>query len=271
MRRIHDIMGLSETEKGIMNVIYYAKNVQNIALETGISRTGINYCLDSLLKRGLVRIIRNNKKRLYVALTEDELIDKLQKAVDEAKIKNTNKKGARIKTTKEDEFIIHVGAREIVPAYERIASENTNERIRAIQHHRSYNELLEKITPKQLVAFNKTIVRNHLIIDGMLNESAYQAYRQEILANPRKYKDEVASLEGRMADYTFFADNRFDHNAELWLFKNTSLLINWHDEVAIEITNRSMTAFLKDMFEFVKKDGQKFDHNLAMKKILVKA
>jgi hypothetical protein len=101
----------------------------------------------------------------------------------------------------------------------------------------------------------------------MLNESAYQAYKEEVLNNPRKYKDSVKSLEGRMADYTFFADDVFNHNAELWLFKNTSLLINWHEEVAIEITNKSMTSFLKDMFEFVKKGGHKVDHNQAMKNL----
>jgi hypothetical protein len=73
-----------------------------------------------------------------------------------------------------------------------------------------------------------------------------------------------------MADYTCFADDKFNHDAELWLFKNTSLLINWRDEVAIEITNRSMTAFLKDMFEFVKEGGQKIDHNLAVRGALEK-
>ena len=200
---IHNVMGLSDTEKTILESIQYPKNVQNIAKETAISRTGINYCLNSLSGRGLVRIIRNGKKRLYIGLTEQELVDKLQQAVDEVKIHHTGKKGARIKITKEDEFVIHVGTKEIIPAYERIAFENKNERILAIQHHRSYSELQEKITPKQLVTFNESIIKNHLIVDGMLNESAYQAYKEEMRINPRKYKGSVKSLEGRMADYTF--------------------------------------------------------------------
>ena len=265
-----NIIGLSDTEKKIFGVLSDSKNVQYISELTGISRTAVNYCLASLVSRDLVRIIHSNKKRLYIGLTENELIDKLQEIINEAKTQRSGKKGARIKTTKENEFVIHVGTKEIIPAYARIASENKNERIRGIQHHKSYNELIDKITPQQLVAFNKTIIKNHLIIDGMLNESAYQEYKNEILANPEKYADSVKSLEGRMADYTFFSDNIFNHNAELWLFKNTSLLINWHEEVAIEITNKSMTAFLKDMFEFVKKDGKKFDHNQIMKNVLGK-
>ena len=57
-------------------------------------------------------------------------------------------------------------------------------------------------------------------------------------------------------------------DCELWLFKSTTLLINWHEEVAIEITNQSMTPFLRDMFEFVKSGGKKIDHNKVMKGVL---
>ena len=268
--RIYNIMGLSNTEKKIMAALSRSNNVQDLVEKTGISRTGIVYRLNTLAKRGLLHIVREGKKKTYSALDEKGLVDQLQLAVNEARASRVGQKGARIKTTKEDEFIIHVGAKEIIPAYERIAAENKDERIKAIQHHRSYNELLEKITPIQLAAFNKTIIKNRLIIEGMLNEGAYQAYKDEVKANPNKYKGSVERLEGRMADYTCFADDKFNYDAELWLFKNTSLLINWHDEVAIEITNRSMTAFLKDMFEFVKKDGQKIDHNQAVRNVLAR-
>ncbi|MCX6716895.1 MAG: helix-turn-helix domain-containing protein [Candidatus Taylorbacteria bacterium] len=268
LEKIFNIMGVGSTETCILNSLNIPKNVQNLSLETGISRTGINYCLNSLSKRGLIRIIRDNRKKRYIGLTEEELISKLQKTVDDIKTSGSGKKGARIKTTKEDEFIIHVGTKEIIPAYKRIAFENKNERVRAIQHHKSYNELQEKISSDELIEFNEAIIKNHIIIDGILNESAYLTYKEEIKLNPSKYKKSVKSLEGRMADYTFFTDNIFNYNAELWLFKNTSLFINWHDEVAIEITNKSITAFLKDMFEFVKKDGQKVDHNKAIKNVL---
>jgi hypothetical protein len=161
-----------------------------------------------------------------------------------------------------------VGAKEIIPAYKRIASANRNERVRAIQHHRSWNELIKKISPAQLVEFNEQIKKNHLIIDGMLNKSAYKAYREEIKNAPDKNESAIKSLEGRMADYTVFGDEFFNHDAEIWIFKTTTLIINWHEEVAIEIINANMTWFLKDMFEFVKASGDKLDHNQALKEVL---
>jgi len=264
------ILSLTNTETAILNVIDDLKSVQQIAKDSKISRTGINYALKNMIRRGFVNYRIIGKRRHYIAISHDQLIIKLKQALDQVEIRNANKKGVRVKTSPEDEFIIHVGAREIIPAYKRIASENKNERVQAIQHHRSWNELIKKITPKQLVEFNKQIIDNRLIIDGMLNESAYEAYKQEIKTAPEKNASAIKSLEGRMADYTVFPDNQFDHDAEIWIFKTTTLIINWHEEIAIEITNANMTFFLKDMFESVKAGGKKIDHNQAMKELLPK-
>lgn len=73
-----------------------------------------------------------------------------------------------------------------------------------------------------------------------------------------------------MADYTVFPDNFFNHETEIWIFKTTTLIINWYEEVAIEITNAHMTKFFKDMFEFVKAGGRKLDHNKAIRELLSK-
>jgi hypothetical protein len=118
------------------------------------------------------------------------------------------------------------------------------------------------------VEFNEAIKKNNIILDGMLNKSAYNAYREEIKSNPKKHADAVKSLEGRMADYTVFPDEFFNYDSEIWIFKTTTLIINWHEEVAIEITNANMTGFLKDMFEFVKAGGSKLDHNKAIRELL---
>ncbi len=264
------ILSLTDTETSILNTLTTSKSVQKIAEDSKLSRTGINHALKNLVSKGFVKHESFGKRRLFSALTLKELSQKMQKALDEIEIANTDKKGAKIKISKEDEFIIHVGSKEIIPAYRRIAAENKNERIRAIQHHRSWNELIEKISPGQLVEFNESIIKNHLIIDGMLNRSAYSAYREEIKRDPKKHAEAVKSLEGRMADYTVFADEFFNWDAEIWIFKTTTLIINWHEEVAIEITNENMTGFLKDMFEFVKAGGSKLDHNKAMRELLNK-
>jgi predicted transcriptional regulator len=260
------ILGLSETEILILESLLEYRNVQKIAKHKELSRTGINYVLKNLIKKGLVFKKRVGKRNFYIAVSENELLKILDQTNSE--IRGENKKGVKVKISKQDEFVVHVGINEIVPAYERIAFENKNERIRAIQHHKSWLDILKKLSGEQLANFNRAIIKNHLILDGMLNESAYEDYRKEIKENPEKNKEVIKSLEGRMADYTVFPDNVFNFHSEIWIFNSTTLMINWNEEVAIEITNENMTSFLKDMFEFVKMSGKKIDHNKMLKEII---
>lgn len=262
------MLDLIESEILVLDALSLAKSTQDIKRLTGLSRTGIKYVLEKLMRRGLVNRTKIGKRFIYMAISKKELSDDLRDVSDNMNIENGKLSGARIKTSKENEFIIHVGAKEIVPAYERIASVNRNERIKAIQHHKSWLELMNKVSKDQLVDFNKSIVKNHLILDGMLNESAYDSYLKEIKNDPIKNKDAIESLNGRMADYTVFPNNFFNYNCEIWLFKNTALLINWHEEVAIEIVNENMAWFLRDMFEFVKEGGKKIDHNKMIREVL---
>ena len=262
------LLSLTRTETAILNTLDITKNVQDIARDSLLSRTGINHALKNLINKELVEYTHKGKRRYYTAINLDQLSKKFETTLGEIEIRKENKKGAKIKLSHADEFIIHVGAHEIIPAYQRIALENKNERIRAIQHHHSWNELIKKITPAQLVDFNESIKVNNLIVDGMLNKSAYADYEQEIKNDPEKNTAAIKSLEGRMADYTLFSDEFFNYDAEIWIFKTTTLIINWHEEVAIEITNANMTGFLKDMFEFVKAGGTKLDHNKAIREVL---
>lgn len=264
------ILSLTETEIAILNVLTEAKSVQEIAKDTRLSRTGINYALKTLISKELVISKRKGKRHVYLTIPLDELAKKIKKTLDEIEIANAEKKGVKVKLTKKDEFIIHVGPKEIIPAYKRIAAENKNERIRAIQHHRSWLEIIKTITPKQLIEFNEAIKTNHIILDGMLNESAYKEYEKEIAEDPEQHLDVAKSLEGRMADYTVFPDDMFNQDAEIWIFRTTTLIINWKEVVAIEITNAAMTGFLKNMFEYVKAGGRKIDHGKAMRNVLSK-
>ncbi|MEN9558367.1 MAG: hypothetical protein RL141_736 [Candidatus Parcubacteria bacterium] len=261
------MLSLTDTEATILDALTEPKSVQQLAQDTSLSRTGINYAIQSLVTKELVTPKKVGKRYVYAALSLEGLAKKLQKTLEDIEVANREKKGVRVRISKRDEFIIHVGSKEIIPAYKRIAAENKNERIHAIQHHRSWNELIEKISPKQLAEFNEAIKANHIILDALLNEGAYEAYQKEIAEDPQKNLEAVKSLEGRMADYAVFPDEFFNYDAEIWIFKTTTLMINWKEGVAIEITNANMTGFLTDMFKFVKAGGRMLDHHKALKTV----
>jgi DNA-binding transcriptional ArsR family regulator len=262
------VFRLTDAEICILESLGTAKSISEIAEIISIPRTTIGYNLKPLLKAGLITQSKSGKRYRYTALNSEQVSQLLRTTIDEINIRNGSLKGVRIKTKKEDEFIIHVGKSEIIPTFKAMANSNKNERIKAIQHHRSHNQLLEKLTLEQAVEFNQSIIRNNLIVDGILNEGAYSSYWKEIQKDPAKFKGPVKSLEGRMADYSVFPDNRFNCDSEIWIFKTTTLIINWSEEVAIEITNSNMTNFLREMFEYVKDGSRKIDHNEAMKKLV---
>lgn len=179
------------------------------------------------------------------------------------------RKGAQIRISKESQFTIHVGYREVLAAYARIAAENKDTRIKAIQSNKSWNTIVAKLPPEELIQFNQYVIDNNLIIDGILQGDYYDMYKEYLKKNPVASATETAkSLTGRMADYTLVPKQFFDVYSEIWIFQTTVIVINWNEEVAIEITNREIMSFLRDMFEFVKMGGTKVDHNKVMADIL---
>ena len=264
------LLGLSSIEKTILFTLESPKGLQNIAADSKILRTSVSYNLKNLVKRGLVQQEQVGKRFIYRAISPAELSKNLQKIIDRLQLENLERKGVRVKTSKEDEFIIHVGPKEIIPAFTRIATEVKGDRVKAIQHHESFNELLRVTTKKQLIEFNQAVIRNKIIIDGILNEGAYNSYYKEIISDPKNHLEQVKSLEGRMSDYSVFPDNRFEMSSEIWIFKKTSMIINWYEEIAIEITNKRTTDLLREMFEYVKHGSKKIDHNAYMRQLIEK-
>lgn len=257
-------LGLTALEQTILSALTEPRNPSDIARLTGDVRTSIAYNLGKLQERGLVECITSGKRKFYVARSPAEVRRLLEKATEAAGVPLT---GARVKTTREDEFVIHVGAAEIVPAFARILLEIKNERVKAIQHHLSYTDQIAVLTREQSVAINEAIIKNKVIVDGLLNEGAYKEYAQKIRKNPEAYRAQIETLGGRMADYGVFPDDRLKAHAEIWIFKTTTLIINWQDKVAIEMTNSAMTTLMREMFEHVKTASRKIDHNAMMREL----
>lgn len=269
-RRSRALLGLSRTEAAILSALDTPKNLQEISEKAAVLRTSVAYNLKNLMRRGLVSKRPHGKRHVYSAISSHDLSKGLQSTIDRLILADSVRKGVRVKTTIEDEFVIHVGPKEIVPAFSRIATEIRGARVKAIQHHRSFVDLVNVASKKQVVEFNQAIIKNRIILDGILNAGAYDSYYQEIKADPAGHLAQIQSLAGRMSDYSVFPDDRFDTSSEIWIFQKTTLVISWRDKVAIEITNRNVTDLLREMFEYVKQGCQKIDHNLLMRQLIAK-
>lgn len=262
------ILGLNTTELSVLRAFKVVKNVNDAVIETKISRTGIVYCLKNLAYKGLIKKIRSGKRYRYVAISPVELSNKLKNISEEISIGSGTVQGARIRTSTESEFVVHVGIKEIISMYEKVMSLNKGERWKAIQPNKSWMNMHKYVAPQEMIKVNNFIRENGIIVDGVIQDNAYKLYHEFFKNNKESLHAVAESFTGRSADYTLIPHQFFNYNAEIWFIKNTVCLVNWLDAVAIEITNPDMRNFIKDMFEIVKEQGMKVDHNQAMREIL---
>lgn len=264
-------LGLDQKEVLILEAFREAKSHREAAEKTRIPRTSVAFVVKNLVKKGLLLPVRNGKRFLYVSLTEQQLHNRLLQILGEMRATANERKGAQIRISKESEFTIHVGLNEVIEAYSRIAAINKDTRIKAIQSYKSWITIVEKLGPEGLIRFNKHVRDNNLIIDGILQDKQYDWYGEYLKGHPQAESiDTAESLGQRMADYTLVPSEFFNVYSEIWIFRSTVIIINWHDEVAIEITNDQMMSFLRDMFEFVKMGGKKINHEEYLREMMDK-
>lgn len=261
-------LALSPTEVAILTALDSVKNLKELASATSLPRTSVAFTIKLLTKKGLLVQSKYGKRLRYIAVSASEFCKTLQQASDVINANGGEKKGARVVASKESEFIIHRGIKEMIPAYERVTSLNRNERLKAIQPNKSWINLHKKLTAEQMIRTNNAMRNNNIIIDAIVQQNAYKLYGKMFRDDPEALKEIAESFMDRSADYVSVPANVFDYNAEIFLFKNTVLINNWAEEISIEITNKDIMNFMKDMYEIVKQSGSKIDHNKAIRDIL---
>lgn len=262
------VLSLDSREKAILASIDTACSPFDIAERTRIPRTSVLYMLKKLISRNLVDVVKIGKRKKFVAISDKKFRGLILNILDQTAPNAEDQKGASLRVSKEAEFAIHVGSGEVIKAFERIASINTNERVRAIQPNKSWMNAHKNLKPAQLIQFNEAIKENRIIVDGILQSNAYTLYKEYFKHDPVTLRAISQSFTDRMADYTAVHEKFFDYNAEIWIYQQTVFIINWRQKFAIEITNPDVMNFMKDMYEIVKQSGNKIDHNQVMKKIM---
>ena len=263
-----NFLHLHQKEKDILRALSSAKSTQEASKQLPYPRTTVAFTIKNLMKRGLIYPLKHGKRLLYVSLTEKELLSKFNEASEQISVQSQNKKGARIKTTKGNEYSVHVGVDEILVAFEKITLLNKDERVKAIQSNASWKLQHKKLSIEGEVRFNNAIKNNKIIMEAIIESNAYKIFAETYKDDLAVLKELSKSFEGRMADYTAAPLGYFSHSAELFIFKSTILFINWEEEIAIEITNQDIFRFMCDLFTIAKNSGRKIDHNKEIRNIL---
>jgi DNA-binding transcriptional ArsR family regulator len=248
MRKDIERWGFTKNEILLLSSISTkAKNISQIARETGISRTTLYTSLRNLLGRKIIESRQSGRSVLWT-INEDFSLNNESKAT-----KNIDAPAG---------FKVLKGIKELTKIWDKISLANkNNERVLGIQPTRSMINTISKMNPKELLDINNSILKNKVIIEGLLREDYYEKLIGYYKGDVGKQKDILKSFMGRATDMILVGNEYLNSDADLIILKDSAILQNWKTEEAIEIKNKDMIELLKELFDLARGYGRKVDQN----------
>lgn len=257
-QKLH-ILGLEKKEQELLMLMEEPVSIKELSLKSPLPRTTIFFITNKLIERGLVEKVQLGKRFKYYSISAEKLKLMLRGALD---VEN-----GKVQFTSNRKISYFHGLKNIVQLQAEFLSSFSGERVYAIQPNKSWKSLHSKVDLERIIHVNQIIKSNELIVDAIIEHDAYLHFKT-FNKNKRKFVKFTKSFGDRMADYVSAPKGYLTDHVEMWIIQNTTLFIDWHEEVAIKIIDVHMTHFLLDMFKIAKEVGEKIDHNQAITKIL---
>jgi hypothetical protein len=171
----------------------------------------------------------------------------------------------KTKNNSQSGFTFIYGKKTMLKVWESMAEKNIG-RFYAIQSTRSLLNTINLFKPGEFIPINNAIKKNKIIVESIAREDALPTYLNTYKDDPKIQRGIIDSFRGRMTDTTLVKNDYLNNNAELLLTSKSAFLMNWEQEVGIEIKNKDMIDFLKELFDLAKGYGKKIDFNEYLKK-----
>ena len=243
-----EVLGLKKKELRVLNCLKEPLSVAEIVRETNIPRMTIYSVIERLQERKLITFEKRGYQKYWRSTLAENVTGKL------------NSSG----------FVVYEGAKSLSGLYRRIVEESKGDRFYFIEPNRSSIAVHGKMSYEDLLAINNAVREKKIVADGILQDN----WLTYTLTSWRKKGKDVRlflnSFSDRMYNAHVIPAELLDFGSELYIFKGVALLINWRDEVALEIRNKEMVAFLRQMFELLKHFCKKVDVNVAIRAELAK-
>lgn len=259
------LLGLSKQEEKIFTSLPTEGgfNVSEIARESKTPRMSVYLALHSLKKRGLADYSRKGKRRLWKKLS-DQAFSQLM--ITTAKAIYDNKDKIEVKHGENNGFVILRGLNNLFTIFERIASGHKGERLVGIQPTGSMVHVMKKLSWKTIKPIQDAIRENKIIVQGLVREDYYPTF-VSLLKKDAEKKEAINSFIGRLTDMVLVSNNYLNSETELMMFKDVAFLVNWKDEIAVEIKNKEILNFMFECFELARGYGKKIDQNEYLREL----
>lgn len=260
------ILGFSRHEMKIWQALEKGSwNVSELAGLTRFPRTTLYTAINSLRRRGLITSRRKGKSVVISPIPRQAISDILTESAlafnDAGNIRISSK------NTNDSGFTLIYGKKAMLKVWENLAKKGIK-RIFAIQPSQSLVHTISRFAPEEFVRINNAIKKNNIIVDAIIREDNLPTYMNFHKGNLVAQKNILKSFLGRMADTTIVKNDFLNNNADLILSSKSAFLMNWENEIGIEINNIDMIELLSELFTLAKGYGKKIDFNQYIREYL---
>lgn len=265
-KEVLDTLALTSNETKLYEFLKKqpGSDVADMSRGTHIPRMSVYLSLTSLKKRGLIDYSRKGKRRYWQTVDDKTFVARV---IDIARsLTDTHEIRVDIKDTG---FAILHGIEALHKVWKNLEDLPRNTRVQAIQPTASIKHALEKLDwQEKIKPLQENILKKSIIIDGVLPEDYYTYMMKYYEKDPKLQKQMLESFIGRSTDMTFVSEKYFKNaESELIILPDVAYLVDWKNEVAVEIRNSIMLTFLRELYELAKGYGKKVNQNIYLKEL----
>jgi len=253
------LLGVPSQEKKILNLLMTSKiGLTATAISDHVSepRTTVNFYLKKLLDKGWVKKIKSPESQYPLWCLNDK-----------SSIKNTLLGFftlVGITPTALTTVTVKEGYEQIKDAYEKILEVGKTERVFVIQGSHSPFATIKNLPVEFIEKMHETQKQKPIILEGITSNSGLSVFDDMTMR-------ELRSHYGRLTVVYVIPDEYLDFDAEIFIFKNSIVIIQPDTATSLVIKDENIALALKKLIEFIELYAQKVDVNSYIKELIEKA
>lgn len=251
---------LTPEETKIIQVLGGDKSLTptELANQTGIKRTTVNFLLNKLLGRGIIKkqkVVGHYEWRLadenYLAEKINSLYGFFNLSLSQALIKlpDIGVEIFKSQTAIED-------------AYRQSLKINKNSRVYAIQGNKSI-KAQKSLSHKYLNSIQNQFKQKKIILEGIIGKKSLAYFDDLPLSLLKDY-------ENRLVVAYLINDELIDFDMDILILDKEVILINFEKKLVVKIKNDSIRTVIKALYETMKFSAKKIDLNAYMRELIQK-
>lgn len=254
-----DMLSLGKNESIILSLMRREQEATPLRLAKlcHIPRPTIYITLAKLENRGLVRVRKVNKKKVWQIVDRALIKDK----IEDLKNTLTSDKDTydRIKITDDTDITIHRGSDAIVNLFNGFAENHNGKRLMGMSGSLSAQAWKDVVDLESINTINSTIKDKGLLTEMIANESWF---RQQVDMFGESW---IEHFTGRATQIHFIESKYLDYESQIFIFGNELYLVSMREKLFIEVKNRQIARLIISLLNFVEDNSRVVDINQILK------